>query len=93
MAVSVDMPDKLQKAKDKIGAEFRFISDPQGKLLDPFGLRHVGGNPFTGTDIARPAHLLVSRQGVLLWSHFTGNYRARLTPNTILAASHAAMGE
>ena len=54
VAVTVDPPDKLLKVKNKIDAEFNFISDPDLKLMDQFGLRHENGNPIGG-DIARPA--------------------------------------
>jgi peroxiredoxin len=91
LALSVDPPDKLLKTSEKIGAEFRFVSDSKGELLDRFGLRHEGGNPFTGADIARPAQLLISREGVMLWSHYADNYRVRLTPAEVLTAAEKAV--
>lgn len=91
VALSVDPPDKLRKASGTIGAEFRFVSDLKGEVLDRFGLRHEGGNPFTGADIARPALLLLSKDGILLWSHYADNYRVRLTPAEVLAAAREVM--
>lgn len=91
VAVTVDPPDKLLKVKNKIDAEFNFISDPDLKLMDQFGLRHENGNPIGG-DIARPATLLVSKEGTLLWSFYPENYRIRPRPNDVLAAAKKAMG-
>ncbi len=77
--------------QDKVGIEFGLVSDQQLKLADQFGLRHPGGNP-AGGDIARSATVLVSRDGGVLWSHYTDNYRLRPRPNDILEATKAAMG-
>ncbi|CAM2065521.1 hypothetical protein SCOR_09075 [Sulfidibacter corallicola] len=59
-------------------------SDGDLSLISPLGLRHKGGDPFTGGDIARPARLLVDREGRILWSNVAENYRVRPKPKTIL---------
>ena len=91
VAVTVDPPDKLLKVKNKIDAEFNFVSDPNLKLMDQFGLRHEDGNP-VGGDISRPANLLLSKDGKLLWSYYADNYRVRPRPEDVLLAAKKAMG-
>ena len=88
----MDSQEDLAKAREKSGATYGFISDSGLKLIDQFGLRHEGGNPFGGNDIARPAVLLISKDGKLLWSHYADNYRVRPNPDEILTAAKAAMG-
>jgi len=78
------LPEDLTKVKTKSGAVFSFVSDPDGKLLDLFGARHVGGGP-TGEDIARPASVLVAGDGSVLWESFTDNYRVRPKPAALLS--------
>ena len=67
------------------GAEFEFVSDPEGVLLDLFGVRHQGGMP--GVDIAQSASFLLDRQGKLVWNRVAENYRVRPRPAEILAAA------
>lgn len=73
------------------GADFDFLSDPEGRLLDLFDLRHMGANP-TGGDIAQSASFLVSPDGTVLWLKVAENYRMRPDPKVILAAADALLG-
>ncbi len=61
--------------------------------MDQFGLRHVGGNPFNGEDVARPAAALVSREGKLLWAKYSQNYRVRMTPDELLDLSVSSLSD
>ena len=70
-------------------AEFDFVSDPAGQLLDLFDVRHVGGNPEIAGDIAQSASFLVSPEGRVVWRHLSPNYRLRPEPSEILAAIDA----
>ena len=92
VAASVDAPDGLVKAKSKTGAQFPFVSDPEGKLMDVFELRHAGASPMGGGDMARSASLLLAPDGRIVWAHYPGNYRVRPTPDQILAAAKAVFG-
>ena len=91
IAISVDAPEDLKSVQESTGAEYPLISDSKGILLDQFALRHVGGDPFKGGDIARPANLLVSKTGKFLWAHYADNYRVRLGPDKVLRAARAAL--
>ncbi len=66
-------------------AEFEFLSDPEGQMLDLFGVRHVNG--MGGTDIAQSASFLLDAKGRLIWKRVAENYRVRPTPSEILAAA------
>ena len=51
-------------------------------VIDAWGLRHEGGNPFGG-DISRPAVFVLDEDGRILWRAFTENWRVRPTPELI----------
>ncbi|CAM2005110.1 hypothetical protein APED_00480 [Acanthopleuribacter pedis] len=53
-------------------------------MATALGLRHEGGNPMDGSDIARPARILIDRTGRILWSDISENYRVRPLPEQIL---------
>lgn len=65
---------------------YPLLSDPDAAMADALGLRHEGGHPMDGTDIARPARILLDRQGRILWSDISENYRVRPVPQAILEA-------
>ena len=84
VAVSVDPPADAERMRSSAGAEFEFLSDPEGRLIDLFGLRHHGGGP--GGDIAQTASFLLDAGGRLAWMRVAKNYRVRPRPGEILAA-------
>ena len=93
MAIAAGSSEEAQKAKGLSSADFNILPDERGEIMDQFGLRHVGGNPFTGEDIARPAAALVSREGKLLWAKYSQNYRVRMTPGELLQLAKSALSD
>lgn len=91
MAVSIDAPENLEKMRSSAGAEFVFLSDPDGALMDLFGIRHAGGS-MEGSDIAQSASFLLAGDGRLVWSRVAENYRVRPRPAEILAQIDALPG-
>ena len=89
IAVSVDSAQDLAKARSKSDAQFPFVSDRDGTLMDLFQLRHSGGHPFNGSDIARPASILIAQNGKVLWSTYAENYRVRPSVSQCLEAIDA----
>lgn len=91
LAIAAGSPEDAKKAKKLSGAKFEIRSDESGATMDQFGLRDVAGNPFTGEDVARPAALLVSRQGKLLWAQYAENYRVRTKVDRLLLLAKNAL--
>jgi len=75
--------------REASGAQFEFLSDPEGRLLDALHVRHTGGGA-NGADIAQSSNFLISSDGELLWAHLSENYRTRVKPEVLLEvlASH-----
>lgn len=69
------------------GAEYTFLSDPEGDLIDLFGVRHAGGNVEDGGDIAQSASFLIDAEGRVAWLRVADNYRVRPRPAEILGAA------
>lgn len=84
-AVSVDPPEASQALKERLDLDFTFLSDPQGTVLDRFGIRHRGGR-MDGGDIAYPAQVLVDRDGIVRWTYVSDFYRVRARPEDVFAA-------
>ena len=91
VALSVEDAKGLAKSRKKTGADFPFVGDPEGLLLDTLALRHVGGHPLNKSDLARPASVLVRQDGTLAWASYAENYRVRPTPGQVLAAVREAL--
>lgn len=56
--------------------------DPNGEMIDAYGVRHPGAS-IEGGDIARPAVFIVD-DGKILWRMITDNYRIRVRPETVI---------
>jgi peroxiredoxin len=68
------------------------LSDSSRATIAAYGLVHRGAGP-GGADIARPAILLVGRDGTVHWRHLTENWRVRVSPDAIVAAVSEAAHE
>jgi peroxiredoxin len=69
--------------KQDLHLGFPLLSDPDQRVIKQYGLLHEKGHG--GSDIARPADLLVDRDGIIRWVHYTDNIRVRPHPEEILA--------
>ena len=79
--------ESVENVRDKMlpkGLTFPLLADPELTVIDAWGLRHEGGNPFGG-DISRPAIFILDEDGRILWRAFTENWRVRPTPEDIFA--------
>jgi peroxiredoxin len=83
--VSVDPPAASRRLKERLESRFTFLADPQGVLLDGFGIRHRGGRN-DGVDIAYPTAVLVDADGVVRWIFQSDSYRERARADEIFAA-------
>jgi peroxiredoxin len=98
VAVSVDPPEVSERLRRRLGLEIRFLSDPDGTLMEPLHIRHRGGRPgflppaagAAGADIFLPTTFLVDGGGVIRWIYRPDTYRVRASPRELLAAIDAA---
>lgn len=84
-AISVDEPDVSRRLRQRLGADFTFLSDPDGKVLDLFRIRNHQLNP-RNRDIAIPTSILVDRHGIVRWAYQSDDYRVRARPEEVLEA-------
>ena len=87
-AVSVDPPAVSKRLRERLNVRFRFLSDPEGELLDELGIRHHGGR-MDGGDIAVPTSVLVDEEGIVRWLFQSDTYRERARPEQVFAAIEA----
>ena len=82
LAISVDDHEASTKLKRDLHLGFPLLSDPDMSVIRAYGLVHAKGHG--DDDIARPASLLLDRQGVIRWAAFTENIRVRPHADVIL---------
>lgn len=85
LAVSSESSDVIAEKAKKLNLSYPLLADPAFQAIDAFGVRHVGADPFSDGDIARPAVFLIGKEGEILWSELTDNWRVRVTPEQVLA--------
>ena len=83
-AVSVDPPEVSARLKQRLEADFTFLSDPEGILLDALGVLHRTGSD--RGDIAFPTAILVDERGIVRWTFQSDTYRERARPDEIFRA-------
>jgi peroxiredoxin len=64
---------------------FPFLSDPGVQAIQQYGLLHKGGGP-QGSDIARPAEILIDSTGIIRWVNLTDSVIVRARPEQVLQA-------
>jgi len=77
--------DDNRRLVEGLGLDFPVLSDSSRTTIAAYGLLHRRAGP-GGTDIARPATLLVGRDGTVHWRHLTENWRVRISPDEVIAA-------
>ena len=82
-AVSTATPEMNRALRERVGAGYIFLSDPDGSVLDRLNIDHDTPNP-TGTDIPIPTQILVDKEGMIRWIYQPSNYRIRAKPKTVL---------
>ncbi len=71
--------------KRRLQADFTFLSDERGVLIDALAIRHRGGR-VDGADIAFPTAILVDANGIVRWTFQSDTYRERARPDDVFAA-------
>lgn len=75
IAISSEIVDHAREAAEAYAIEFPLLADTELEVIDAYGLRHEEGGIYG--DIARPATLVVDRDGNIVWRDLTDNWRAR----------------
>ena len=85
MAVSADSVESLNSfGRDKLDFEVTLLSDSKRQVIESYGLVHPGGHG--GEDIARPATIIVDKDGVVRWIKVAPNFMVRPAPDEVIAA-------
>tara|TARA_R110002096_G_scaffold123315_21_gene266931 strand:- start:1338 stop:1661 length:324 start_codon:yes stop_codon:yes gene_type:complete len=82
LGISTSTVGEVKEKMIPMGFTFPLLADPELKVIDAFGLRHVAGYP-TGEDIARPAIIIIDESGVIVEKMLTENWRVRPTAELI----------
>lgn len=83
-AVSIAPPEINRSLRQRVGADYIFLSDPDGSVLDQLNIDHHTPNP-TGKDIPIPTQILVDKEGIIRWIYQPSNYRIRAKPEAVIA--------
>ena len=81
-AISVDELEDSANFNRQWNFPFPLLSDPQLKVIDAYGARHVGGHGIH--DIARPTIVIVDPQHIVRYKYIGKNAADRPTDNEIL---------
>jgi len=83
----VDPVETNAELARKAGLAFPILSDPDLRMIDAYGLRHVAAHD--GEDIALSASVLIDGAGIVRWTSVARNVRVRPDPAEALAAIDA----
>lgn len=97
IAVSVDPPHISEALRRKLELPMKILSDVDGTLMDPLGIRHDGGMPPNliagevgrinpSRDLFLATNYLVDEKGVIRWIYRPDTYRMRASIDELLAA-------
>ncbi len=70
----------LDKIKDKPGLNFPFLSDPDHRVIDRYGLL----NEKSKSAIPHPATYVIDRKGVVRWKFIEVDYKVRPSNEDVL---------
>lgn len=68
------------------------LSDADRRTITAYGLLH-GGASIDGSDIARPAILVIDADGRVRWRNLTENWRVRVRPDSVIDAVETLVEE
>jgi len=85
VALSVDPPDVARAVVKRNRLPFPVLCDTRRDVIRSLGLLHPGGGP-GGADIPIPAHVLLDRDGRIVWRRAATRIQDRPDPDRVLAA-------
>jgi peroxiredoxin len=95
--VSVDPPELSEKLRRRLSLPMTILSDVEGTLMDPLGIRHDGGMPPNliagqvgrinpSKDLFLATNFLLDEQGRIRWIYRPDTYRMRASIDELLSA-------
>jgi peroxiredoxin len=88
--VSPQPEENTQQLADRFKVPFKFLVDKNLKAAEAFGIKASGGTPSGmevlgyDSDTVRPTVLITDKNGVLVYSDLTDNYRVRPEPEEFI---------
>ena len=89
-AVAVDPPQQSRRVVEGNDLPFAILCDTQREVVRAYGLLHEKGGR-TG-DIAIPAHVLIDRDGRIVWRRRSERVQDRPDPRDVLERLKEALG-
>jgi peroxiredoxin len=98
--VSVDPPEISESLRRRLALPMTILSDVNGTLMDPLGIRHDGGMPPNlvagkvgrinpSKDLFLATNFLVDERGKIRWIYRPDTYRMRASIDELIAAIDA----
>ncbi len=81
-------PDSNEHSEDlakRLRVHYRFLADRDLAVTRRLGLVHPGAGP-GGSDVPRPATIVIDRDGVVRWAAYASKVDARPDPQRVLRA-------
>ncbi len=83
LAIAADAPSDARRMVERNNLNFSVICDTEREVIRAFGLLHKGG-ALDDSDIAIPAHVLIDRQGRIVWKYISSRIQDRIDPDDVL---------
>lgn len=90
LAVAVDPPSDSRRVVKANRLDFAVLCDTDRKVIQTYNLVHKGGH--AGSDIAKPAHILIDRDGRIVWRYESQRIQDRPHPAEVLKQVRALAG-
>lgn len=88
LAICVDTPEQIAKARGKHGLMGTFLADPELTITDSFGLRNLNTavRPPGLPGLPIPTTLMIDSNGIVRWKDQSADYMQRSDPDYVRAA-------
>ena len=83
--MSPDSNGRSQDLAKRLHVSYRFLADRDLAVTRRLGLVHAGAGP-GGTDVPRPATVVIDRAGVVRWVTYAAKVDTRPDPQRVLDA-------